>query len=492
MQRATSLLVHIDPGGPEGLQRQIYRSIRGAILEGRLRPGARVPSSRALARDLGVSRTTTVLALEQLAAEGYLHARPASGLFVADLALEGPARPVDVAGPAAARHPPLSRRGLELAAITAPGGRIPGAPRPFRIGVPALDLFPARPWSQLLTRRVRALARQQLDYGDARGLPALRRAIADHVSTTRGTRCTADQVLVVAGAQQGIDLACHLLLDPGDPAWLEEPGYPGALSALRRASARAVPVPVDAEGLDVEAGRRLAPAARLAYVTPSHQFPLGLTMTLPRRLALLRWAQGAGAWVVEDDYDSEFRHGVHPVPCLHGLDTDGRVVYVGSFSKSLAPALRLGFLVLAADLVDQARAVRKAADLHPPLLEQAVLADFIAQGHFERHLRRMRCAYHERLEGLKGAAHALGAGALSLRPIQAGLHCVADLVEADAVRVAREAAVRGVEVMPLAAYCADPGAAPQALVMGFAAVRPEDLWDGMRRLMSAIEAARRT
>jgi GntR family transcriptional regulator/MocR family aminotransferase len=354
-----------------------------------------------------------------------------------------------------------------------------------------VDLFPVRLWAQLVTRRVRAITSAQLDYGEPAGIRPLREAIAAHVQTARATQCEADQVVVVAGAQQGLDLACRLLLDPGDRAWMEDPGYPGARSALVGAGARILPVRVDAEGLDVEAGVRGGGDGRLVYVTPSHQYPLGVPMSLPRRLALLKWASQARAWVVEDDYDSEFRYGARPIPCLHGLDVDGRVIYVGSFSKTLFPALRLGFVIVPLDLQDRLVAARAAADQHPPALDQAVLTDFIAEGHFARHIRRMRARYRERLEAVNAAATRFCTGALRLRPVQTGLHMVADLDGADAGAVAREAAARGVEVTPLSAYYARPARAANALVLGFAVARPEAASRAMERLAAAIEAARR-
>jgi GntR family transcriptional regulator/MocR family aminotransferase len=390
------------------------------------------------------------------------------------------------------RHPPLSRRGAALAATSPGARRLDGPPRPFRIGTPGVDLFPIHLWSRLVSRRLRSVTSAQLDYGEAAGLRALREAIAAHVQTARGTQCEADQVVVVAGAQQGLDLVCRLLLDPGDRVWLEDPGYPGARSALVAAGARILPVRIDAEGLDVEAGVRRAGDARLAYVTPSHQYPLGVPMSLPRRLALLAWASRARAWVVEDDYDSDFRYGARPIPCLHGLDVDGRVIYVGSFSKSLFPALRLGFVIVPSDLQGRLVAARAAADQHPPAIDQAVLADFIAEGHFTRHLRRMRAAYRERLEAVIAGAQRSCQGALRLRPVQTGLHVVADLEGADAVRVAREAATRGVEVTPLSAYFARPAQAPNGLVLGFAAAHPEASSRAMERMAAAIEAARRS
>ena len=289
----------------------------------------------------------------------------------------------------------------------------------------------------------------QLDYGDSAGCLELRQAIADHLQAARGTTCIADQVVVVAGAQRGLQMIGAMLLDPGDRVWLEDPGYPGARSALAQAGARIVPVRVDDQGLDVAAATRQSPHARLAYVTPSNQFPLGVPMSLMRRLALLKWAAGAGAWIVEDDYDSEFRYSTRPLPCLHGLDADGRVIYVGTFAKSMFPAMRLGFVVVPVDLVPHVQAMRRAADLHPPVLEQMALADFIRGGHYATHLRRMRSVYRERLEALESAAAEFCGGALRLRPIQGGLHAVADLDEADDERVGEEARRRGIEAAPL-------------------------------------------
>ncbi len=488
---STSLLIRLDGRARGGLQRQICASIQRAILDGVVGPGTRLPSSRALADDLGVSRTTTLLAVQQLQAEGYLTGRRGSGTFVAqelpdDLVHRQATRPAQ-----SLKHPNLSRRGAALVAAPQGAHRLAGPPRAFRIGTPGVDLFPVALWWRLAGRRLRSITPTQLDYGEPAGFRALRAAIADHVQTARGTRCAADQILIVAGAQQGLELISRVLLDPGDRVWMEEPGYPGARSALLGAGARILPVPVDAEGLDVEMGARRAGDARLVYVTPSHQYPLGVPMSLPRRFALLQWASRARAWVIEDDYDSEFRYGARPVPCLHGLDVDGRVIYVGSFSKTLFPSLRLGFLIVPPDLQDGLVAARAVADQHPPVLDQAVLADFIVEGHFARHLRRMRVAYRERLEALTAAAERLCRGALRVRPTRTGLHTIADLDGADAARVSREAAARGVEATPLSAYCVGQEKRANALVLGFAAVRPEAARRGMERLAAAIEAARR-
>jgi GntR family transcriptional regulator/MocR family aminotransferase len=489
--RSKGLCLRIDAREDATLQAQIYDGVRRAILDGVLTPGSRVPSSRALAADLRVSRTTSLLAYEQLAAEGYLESRRGSGTYVAR-ELPDDLPKVRTTPNAVPRHPPLSRRGMALAGVPAMGVRIPGPPRPFRIGVPALDHFPMSLWVSRVTRRLRSATLAQLDYTDPAGVLALREAIAEHVSAARGTRCTADQVVVTSGAQRGVDLMCHLLLDPGDEAWLEEPGYAGARSALIAAGVRVLPAPVDGDGVRVDLVTRAHRRARLIYVTPSHQFPLGVPMSLPRRLALLRWASEARAWILEDDYDSEFRYySTRPIPCLHGLDGDGRVIYVGTFSKHLMPALRLGFLIMPSDLRERVLQVRVTTDLHPQTIDQLALADLLREGHYDRHLRRIRAVYEERLRAFEDAAERYCAGALRVRPVHTGLHAVADLEAARAERVFEEAYARGVEVMPLSAYYADRRKAPNALVLSFASASPPALVEGMKKLAAAIEAATR-
>jgi GntR family transcriptional regulator/MocR family aminotransferase len=486
---SAELLVRLDPLALGSLQQQVSSAVRRAILDGVLLPGTRLPSSRALALDLRVSRTTTLLAYEQLLAEGFLTARRGSGTSVArelpdDLPQQRVGRPV-----ATPSHPQLSRRGLALAGLPGSARRLGGPPRAFRLGVPGLDLFPVRTWSQLVARRARTMTYAALDYADLAGFRDLRQAIADHVQAARATTCTPDQVIIVSGAQRALQMVGSLLLDPGDRVWLEEPGYVGARSAMMQAGAKIVPVRVDADGMDVAAALRLAPDARVAYVTPSNQFPLGVPMSPARRLALLKWAGTAGAWIVEDDYDSEFRYTTRPFPSLHGLDTNGRVLYVGSFAKSICPAMRLGFMVLPIGLQPPFLAARRAADMSPPLLEQMALADFIGCGLYATHLRRMRSAYRERVEALTEAAKTFCEGGLRLRPIQTGLHAVADLDGVDEGRVCDEAAARGIEVAPLGLYYLGRRRA-NALVLGFASMPPEALRRGMAGLAEAIDAAR--
>ncbi|MCE7990276.1 MAG: PLP-dependent aminotransferase family protein, partial [Caldilinea sp. CFX5] len=312
--------------------------------------------------------------------------------------------------------PRLSQRAL--AQMTSPqvGPLLPhlvnGRLRPFSLGMSALDAFPYPLWTRLVTRHARRMSVGALIYQDAGGYQPLREAIAAHVTVSRRVRCTPEQIVIVAGAQGAFDLAARLLLDEGDAVWMEDPGYAGARGALLGAGAQVIPVPIDHEGVRVEIGLERAPEARLAYVTPAHQFPLGVPMSLARRLALLRWAKRTGAYILEDDYDSEYRFAGRPPATLQGLDEAERVLYIGTFSKVLAPALRIGYLIVPPSLVEPCRKVRRLLDFHLPILEQAALADFIAEGHFTRHLRHMRTLLARRRTALLAA----------LRPLPLDIH----------------------------------------------------------------------
>lgn len=485
MPRTASLPIFLEGRGARTLQDQIYQSIRRCILDGLVGADGRLPSTRSLAADLGVSRTTALLALEQLRAEGYVVARRGSGMFIAPRIPDR--APLTVAQPMSrVARPAFSRRGSQLACMVACDRRPAGQPaRAFRIGTPALDLFPRRLWAQITRECLRTLGPAQLDYVHLAGLPQLREAIAEQIQS-RGTRCDVDQVHVVMGAQRGLDLTARMLLDPGDAVLFEDPGYTGARGVLLDAGASLRPAPVDAHGMLVDSDLSLD--ARLCYVTPSCQFPLGVAMSFERRQALLAWARNAEAWIIEDDYDCDIRYGREPLPCLHGLDPDGRVIYVGTFSKTLFPGLRLGFLIVPRDLQTGFLAARLATDLHPPPLEQRVLAAFIQGGHYERHLRRMQAAYAERLDALQRAIERSGAP-LRMRCVQGGIHAVVDVIGASAERVHAEALARGIESMPLAAYYVGDGPRPNALLLGFAAVSPAAIRAGVTCLARIVEAA---
>ncbi|RKH27383.1 PLP-dependent aminotransferase family protein [Corallococcus praedator] len=486
----TSLLLRLDPRTSTPLHEQIFEGVRTRILSGALAPGWRIPSSRQLATELEVARSTVLQALDALAAEGYVVARAGASTRVAP---ELPIAPEDRTRSTpsrVSRGPRLaaSARARKSSPVGAP--RLGSAPRAFRPGVPALDLFPTALWGRTVTRVHARASTGLLDGGDPLGHAPLREAIAAHVSASRGVRCVAAQVFVTAGTQQAFDEVLRLALDPGDAVWVEDPGYPGVRRAVLAAGGRPVPVPVDPEGLDVGAGMARAPRARVAVVAPSHQYPLGATLSLARRMALLHWAERTRAVIIEDDYDSEFRHRGRPLTALQGLDEAGCVVYVGTFSKSMFPGLRLGFFVAPPSLVDAFASARATAPAPASSLEQAALAVFLAEGHFARHLRRMRVAYRERGEALLDALRADCAGTLTPRPCDTGMQVSASLAAPlSDLRVRDEAARLGVEVAALSDYFL--GRRREAgLVFGFGGVRPDALRAGTRTLARALEAAR--
>ena len=501
---APPTLVRLDPRGGAALHRQIYDSLRDAVVAGRLAAGSRVPATRVLAAELGVSRNTVTTAIEQLRAEGYVEARSRSGVFVARTLPEVVQRVVPSRRPAAPRAvrgeapgPSLSGRGAELAALRAAPGYRPASERAFRAGFPALDAFPWAIWSRLVARRLRGGMRAIGGYGAPLGHGPLREAIAASVAASRGATCAAEQVVVTSGAQQALDLAARLLVGPGDTAWVEDPGYLGARATLAAAGARVVPVPLDAEGLDVAEAMRRAPDARIAYVTPSHQYPTGVVMTAARRLEVLQWAARAGAWVLEDDYDSEFRYASRPLACLQGLDPSPgsgqaggqHVLYVGTFSKTLFPALRLGYLIVPPSLVDAFAAARAVADRHSPSLDQAVLADFIEEGHFARHVRRMRVLYEERRDVLLSVGAELFGDRLVLGRADAGMHVLGHLpVGVDDAAVSARATASGVDAPALSSYAIEP-LARGGLVLGYAAFTPRAIRTAARKLVDVLDVS---
>ena len=500
-RRHTPLLaLALDRGAGVSLQQQIYDQVRAVILAGGLAPGTRLPSSRALAGEFGCSRNTVVSAFDQLQGEGYLEGHAGSGTFVSrvlpeellGLGAEATARPSDAATlPAPAR---LSARGQQIAALRRPQA---GQERAFLPGIPETAEFPFDAWSRLHARVWRRPAPELLRLGAPAGLRALREAIARYLTTFRGIGCDWRQVIVTAGAQQAIDLVVQMLLAPGDAVWIEEPGYPGLRGPLIAAGARPVPVPLDDEGLSVTAGRRLGPRARAAIVTPSHHYPLGTTLSLGRRLELLEWARESDAWILEDDYDSEYRYAGRPLASLLGLaagrEEAGRVIYIGSFSKVLFPSIRLGYLVVPGNLVDALTAALSALGAQPTALIQPVLAAFIDDGHFATHVRRMRRLYAARQEALVAAAGRHLDAYLSVAPDDAGLHLMAWLKPALAERLgdrgaAEAAAAAGIAVSPLGDYfVGTPNR--QGLLLGYAAVPEEEIESGARRLAAALGQA---
>jgi GntR family transcriptional regulator/MocR family aminotransferase len=497
---AFPLLIALDANAPVSLTQQLYDAIRQLILDGRAAAGTRLPSTRILSEELGVSRNTVVNAFERLAAEGYIDSKTGSGTRVAKTLPDAMAR-ASTAGPrrvsAPVRRRP-SHRGAAIAAIRTRGwsGRL-GDVRPFRLGVGAIPEFPLNIWSRL-TRRWAHRGAATMDYDEVAGYAPLREAIATYLKSARGVDCDASQVLVVNGSQQALDLASRVLLDPGDRVWFEDPGYDGARGAFLAAGATLLSVPVDDDGLNVKLGIARGVDARLAYVTPSHQFPLGVTMSLPRRRELLEWAGRSGAWIFEDDYDSEFRYTHRPLPALQGLDRHECVIYSGSFSKVLFPGLRLGYLVAPRAVLDTFLRVRFLTDVHPSTITQAVLADFIGEGHFERHLRRMRTLYFERQQVLVRNARTHLAGILRVQPSPGGMHLVGwlppDVDDREATRAAKAC---GIVVAPLSFFMSHrPDRS--GLLLGYAGLTPAQIAAGSRRLAAALRplvtrgSARRT
>lgn len=473
-----------DPETPA--YRWLYSALRTEILEGRLRPGARLPGTRDLARQYGLSRGTIVTAFEQLKAEGYVDGSVGSGTYVSKVLPEDLLEVRRAAG-GPPREPPKPPRSIsEYGRRVRPFPTIEIRPvRAFRPNLPALDLFPTELWAQVTARRLRRVSARLLLGCEPMGYGPLREAVADYLSTSRGVQCTAGQVAIVGGAQAALDLVARLVLDPGDRVCLEDPGYVGADLVFEAAGAQISPMPLDDEGMELgEPGLR---GARLVYLTPAHQFPLGVTMSLPRRLALLEQARTSGTLIFEDDYDSEFRYSGRPVPALQGLDRHGLVLFAGTFTKVLFPSFRLGYLVIPSDLVDRFAATISATSRFAPVLEQAVLCDFITEGHFGRHLRRMREVYSERLSILLDAARERLAGLLEVSTVEAGLQTVGWLRGGiDGEAAAEAAAARGVEVTPLSRYYRRRPAR-EGLQLGFAAVDEKEIRRGVRELAVALK-----
>ncbi len=475
------------------LFRQLYTRIREAILSRQLEGGTQLPPTRELAEQLQVSRNTVINAFEQLIAEGYLEGRVGSGTYVARVLPEEllQAR-IDIQhiSPSTEKQAPgISQRGKLLSEAVIAPIRYTSTPRAFQPGLPALDHFPFEIWSRLAAHCWRNPPSELLGYGDPQGYRPLREAIVGYLKASRGVRCDIEQVVIVSGSQQALDLTTRILLDPGDAVCIEDPGYLGARHAFTGAGAQLIPVAVDGEGLQVARVMEHKQNIRLIYVTPSHQYPMGVTMSLSRRLALLEWATRKGMWVVEDDYDSEYRYTGRPLATLQGLDHTGRVIYMGTFSKVLLPSLRLGYLVVPPALVETFVRVRSLADRHSPSLDQAILTHFINEGHFTRHIRRMKKLYMERQALLVEAARRELQGALDVPPTPAGLHVVGWLdPKLDDRNVSQLAQQLGVDTPPLSVYRLQDRPL-QGLVLGYAGIAPQEIETGMQRLARAIRLA---
>jgi GntR family transcriptional regulator/MocR family aminotransferase len=472
------MLVTIDRASPVPVLRQVYLELRRAILAGAIPPGGKLPPTRVLAAQLGIARNSVVAAYEQLLAEGFIEGRVGAGSYVSRDMPEA----LEVPPPPAAPPPPMPAH--RYPASLPHAGQYGTAP--FNTGRCSLDDRTLQVWRSLTMRHLQALDPALLGYADPRGSLPLRQAIARYLRAARAVRCEPEQVVVTAGAQQAIDLMLRVLLEAGDPVWLEDPCYPAVRAALAAARARIVPVPVDAQGLDVAAGIAASPEARLAYVTPSSQYPLGVVLSMARRLELLAWARRAGAWVLEDDYDSEFRYAGRPLASLQGIDDGGRVIYVGTFSKVLFPGLRLGYAVVPPELLDAVLSARLLTDWHPAALQEGVVTDFLEEGHFAQHLRRMRQHYRLARDTLVAALRERLPDTLEVEVPEQGMKLLARLRPglADSA-VAAAAARRGIVARPVSPmFMAAPPV--QGLMLGFSGHEPGALRWAARELAEAL------
>ncbi|HEX4228253.1 MAG TPA: PLP-dependent aminotransferase family protein [Bryobacteraceae bacterium] len=484
------VVIAVDRKAAKPLHRQIYDAFRASIVARSLNAGQQIPSSRALAAELGVSRIPVLNSYAQLLAEGYFETRKGTGTFVSST-LPDELVPVDSRSSHAGESP-LGNRRISRRSALIPRVENPQWFRgrgPFSVGQLAFDHFPFHVWSSLVARHCRSVRASSLNYGDPMGFEEFREAIAAYLRTARAVRCEASQIMVVSGSQQALEISARALLDPGNRVWIEEPAYPLMRDALRVAGCQLVPVSVDAEGLNVAEGMRRSPKARAAYVTPSHQFPLGVTMSASRRLQLLKWAQSAQSWIVEDDYDSEYRYESMPIASLQGLDHCARVIYIGTFSKTLFPALRLGYLVIPSDLVERFAAVRRVMDIFPPHLYQAALTDFINEGHFSRHIRRTRLLYSERRRALVEAIGREFGSISELVGGEAGMHLVLKLPDwLRDVEISRRAADQQLWLWPLSP-CYMGKESQQGFILGFASTPAAEMPRAVARLRSILASA---
>jgi len=467
----------------------LYESLRSEILQGRLRPGMRLPATRDLARQYGLARGTIVNAFDLLGSEGYVEGSVGSGTYVSRVL---PERLLHVASPnieEPARQQKRARVVSQYAQRSELFRCYENRPaRAFRSNLPALNLFPTTLWAKITSRCLRGISQRNLTGCESLGFLQLRQAVAEYLGQSRGVRCKPEQVAIVSGLQEALDLTARVLVNPGDRVCVENPGYPGALLAFQAFGAKICGAGVDHDGINIE--KLPARGARLIYTTPAHQFPLGMTMSLPRRLQLLEWARISGAMIFEDDYDSEYRYSGRPIPALQGLDRHNSVLYAGSFSKVLFPALRLGYIVIPPDLVHHFEAAISLTVRHAPLLDQLVLADFITEGHFGRHVRRMREVYAERLSVLLDEARRKLAGLLEISTVEAGLQTVGWLcggIDAESARNA--AAKRNVDVTSLREYTRGR-VLKEGLQLGFAASDVKEIRRGVLDLATALEHAR--
>jgi GntR family transcriptional regulator/MocR family aminotransferase len=489
--------VSVDHRSPRPLHMQVYDAIRCAILDGQLRAGLRLPSTRTFASELGISRNTMVAAYEQLTSEGYLESLVGSGTRVSTF------RPV-VASVSTKTDADVKKNDKferRSSGISDQGKRFMNTPRhlptyekpTFAPGLPAIEEFPRGQWARIVGRYARQFSPQYCDYSHLAGVPEFRRVIVQHLGTARGVVADPEQIIVLASAQSALDLVTRLTLDPGDVAWIEDPGYVGARAALTGAGASILPVPLDDNGIDIAlAKRRTSKPPKLVYVTPSHQCPTGITMSLARRFELLELARSWGAWIIEDDYDSEFRYRGNPIPSLQSLDRFGCVIYAGTFSKTMFPGLRIGYLVAPPALAKSFEVALCHTGQSVPKLLQVAVSDFIHEGHFAEHVRRMRRLYHERQRILVSELNNHLSDHLQTQPSNTGIQLVAYLKDcADDNRISATAKQLNVVAPPISRFFLGARATP-GLFLGYAATREEQIPKGVKQLARAFDIRKRT
>jgi len=480
-------MIAVNRKAPRALHRQIYDAYRAAIVNGSLRAGQRIPSTRVLASEIRVSRFPVLNAYAQLLAEGYFQSRVGAGTVVSSSLPDQ----LTSSEPTGATYVPTHSGPRPIAKRSSILPRVEGVPwlknwGAFRVGQVAIDQFPLRVWSNLVARHCRIMDVQSSHYGEQMGSKALRETIATYLRTARSLRCEAEQVMVVSGSQQALEISARVVLDPGSRVWVEEPGYRLARDVFALNGCHPVPVPVDTEGLDVAAGIKQCRKARAAFVTPSHQFPLGVTMSASRRLQLVDWAQSSGSWIIEDDYDSEYRYESLPIASLQGLDANSRVIYIGTFSKVLFPSLRLGYIVIPSDLVDRFLAIRRVMDLGPASFYQEVLTDFIQEGHFARHLRRMRVHYGKLRSTLVGSLTKELGATVEVVGDEAGMHVAVTLQNGcHDLEIAERAARQNISLWPLSpSYLGK--VSQQGFILGFGGTTIAEMPNAVRKLRNLL------
>ncbi|MGY9047427.1 MAG: MocR-like pyridoxine biosynthesis transcription factor PdxR [Rhodobacterales bacterium] len=480
-------LLHVDRREHGSIRIQLVCALRKMIVEVALSAGLRLPSSRILARDQGVSRTTAINVYEQLTSEGLIFSRVGAGAFVSEvLEKERPSIPALNDQEVGAIKPRVAELSQHASEQYFPRLSHPENPRAFITGIAAFDQFPMALWSKLNAQFWRKPRNAVLGYPDAAGLSELRRAVTVHLRANRGIVCDAEQVFIFNGAQDAFNRIGNMLLNPGDRVWFENPGPIGARNSLITSGAELVPVPIDDEGLDVAEGLRLSPEFRLAFVTPAHQHPLGVTMSLRRRFELLDAASQNGAWVLEDDYVGEFRYSGPPPPTLKSVDTTGRVIYVGTFSKSMFAALRLGYVVAPSELAPVFRRIAEATMQGAPTSLQSVMARFITEGHFTTHIRRMRRVYAERQTALTEAAAQYLGGLMTVNPTDTGFQMIGHLAQGlDEGELCARSAAQNILISPISRFAITP-VKQRGVILGFSAVSPRNIEIGVKGLAAIL------